>query len=321
MFFKNFMKWMILLTIMVTLSSSYWFIYWLMMEMNLLMFLPIMNSKKKNNANCLVTYFVIQAFSSTLFFFSSVCFSMLNLFFFEFMIMISIMIKLAVIPFHFWLTSLSELINYSSLFMILTLQKIIPLFILMMNKLEMMVLFALISSIFGSLLLFNLKSLKKILIFSSISHQGWLMILLAMNSNFWLSYMFIYSLLIYKISKIFEKNNFLLTNSFFKKKNSINEKISIATLMLSLGGMPPFTGFMMKFISILIIVNNSIYVVMILILSSIINIFIYLRMINVNLFLNLIFLSKKTFYNYYKKSALLYMNLFISIFILNIVMF
>nr|QFQ33831.1 NADH dehydrogenase subunit 2 [Amblyomma geoemydae] len=321
MFFNNFMKWMIILTIIITFSSDNWFIYWLMMEMNLMLFIPLMNSKKKNSSNWMVAYFVEQSFSSTLFFMMSISFNMFNLLFFEFMIMISILIKLAMIPFHFWLTSLSELINYNTLFLILTLQKFIPLFILVMNFTEKMIFFAMISSIFGSLLLFNLKSFKKILIFSSISHQGWMISLIAMNSNFWFTYMMIYSLLIFKILSILKKNNIELKNNFFKKKIPMSEKISMTTLILSLGGMPPFIGFIMKFLSILIIINNSIFVVMILILSSIINIFIYLRMMNTNLFINSIYFSKKLFFNYNQKSVLFNMYWFISIFILNMMMF
>lgn len=320
-FFNNFIKWIIILTIIITFSSDNWFIYWLIIEMNLILFIPLINSKKKNSSNCIVAYFVVQSFSSTLFFIISISFNIFNLLFFEFIIIISILIKLAIIPFHFWLTSLRELINYNTLFLILTLQKFIPLFILVMNFTEKIIFFAIISSIFGSLLLFNLKRFKKILIFSSISHQGWIISLIAINRNFWFTYIIIYSLLIFKILRILKKNNIELKNNFFKKKIPISEKISMTTLILSLGGIPPFIGFIIKFLSILIIINNRIFVVIILILSSIINIFIYLRIINTNLFINSISLDKKLFFNYNQKRVLFNINWFISIFILNIMIF
>uniref|UniRef100_UPI0030FE7413 NADH dehydrogenase subunit 2 n=1 Tax=Amblyomma nitidum TaxID=1325864 RepID=UPI0030FE7413 len=320
MMFKSFMKWMILMTIMITLSSNNWFIFWLMMEMNLLMFIPLMNSKKKNNSNCMISYFIVQSFSSTLFFLSNMCFFLINIYFFKLGIMISIMIKLAVIPFHFWLTNLSEMMNYYSLFIILTFQKFIPLFILVSINMKILIIFAMISSFFGSLFTFNLKSLKKILIFSSISHQGWLMTLLTMKSNFWFTYMIIYSILIFKIMTIFEKNNFNYINSLFKNKLSMSEKINISSLMLSLGGMPPFLGFLMKFISILIIIKISIIIMSILILSSMINIYIYMRMMNINFFLNNIFFNKAITFKNKFKNMFLNLNLFFSMFIMNMIL-
>nr|YP_011017302.1 NADH dehydrogenase subunit 2 [Amblyomma argentinae]WQF68965.1 NADH dehydrogenase subunit 2 [Amblyomma argentinae] len=321
MFFKFLMKWVILLTVIITISSKSWFIYWLMMELNLLAFIPILNLKKINNSNCMISYFIVQSFSSSLFFIAMLIYSITNFEFFAFVMTLSMMIKLAMVPFHFWLTSLSEMFNYSSLFILLTLQKFIPLFIMSMMNLKLIIIFVMISTLCSSLLMFNLKLIKKILIFSSISHQGWMISLIFMKSNFWMTYLIIYSFLIYKITFLTIKNNFNSINNLMYSKSNFFEKISFSMLIFSLGGMPPFLGFIIKFISIIIAINMNSMILIILIISSMMNIYIYINMISPLLFLNTMFFKilKKNKINI--KQILMNLNLLISILLINTLMF
>nr|UXX50250.1 NADH dehydrogenase subunit 2 [Haemaphysalis japonica] len=279
MFFKILMKWMIMITILISISSNHWFIYWIMMEMNMMMFIPIMKQNKLENCNSMITYFIVQSFSSILFFMSSSMISMNYSYFMEILINISILIKLAMIPFHFWLISISEMLDYNSLLIILTIQKIIPLFILFSMKTEISLFISILSLVLSSVMIFNFKMLKKILIFSSISHLSWMIILMTISSNFWISYMIIYFLMINSIVNFLKKNKITTISEMTSNKISINEKISIIISIMSLGGMPPFVGFVIKFIAIMLIIKYSIIVMMILIMSSLINIYIYIRMI------------------------------------------
>nr|YP_011017380.1 NADH dehydrogenase subunit 2 [Amblyomma neumanni]WQF69043.1 NADH dehydrogenase subunit 2 [Amblyomma neumanni] len=314
MFFKQIMKWFILLTIIMAITSNSWFIYWLMMEMNLLIFIPIINSNKMSNSNLMVSYFIVQSFSSSIFFLGAMNFFVFQNILFKLLMMISIMIKLALIPFHFWLTSLSELIDYPSLFLILTAQKFIPLFIL--SKVSMNILFVIISvsTLMSSIFAINSKTIKKILIFSSISHQGWLIALILVKSNFWLTYMVIYSLLLYKITFLLKKFNMKqISNLFMMQKDSLS-KISIIMMMMSLGGMPPFFGFIVKLISILIFIKNLNYIVIILISSSMINIFFYIRMITPSFFLNLLNFKNLMKIKFLMKNSFISLNIFLTIF-------
>nr|WQF69087.1 NADH dehydrogenase subunit 2 [Amblyomma auricularium] len=317
MFFKNFMKWLILLTIMISFSTNSWFIFWLMMEMNLLFFVPIMNTKNKIDSNLMITYFIVQCFSSTLFFMGAMNFIILNMCIFKYIINISMMIKLALIPFHFWLSSISEMIEFQTLFFILTLQKIVPMIVISHFKMSILVFFISISSIIASLLALNSKSFKKILIFSSISHQSWVISMILMESNFWISYMIIYSFLILKITNLCLKLKFNFMSNFYFKNKSLPSKVSVIFLMLSLGGMPPFMGFFMKLISITILIQTMNLLLIILIISSIMNIFIYMQMITPILFNN--FFSIKNNFNksMFFKNLFTNLNLILSIFLLN----
>nr|UKG20037.1 NADH dehydrogenase subunit 2 [Haemaphysalis longicornis] len=268
-----------MLTIIISISSKSWFIFWLMMEMNMMMFIPILKENKMENCNSMITYFIIQSFSSIMFFMASsmtiMNFSMIN----ETLINIALMIKLAMIPFHSWLMLISETLEYNSFMIILTIQKLIPLFILSQMKSKITFFISILSVIMSVVMIFNLKLFKKILIFSSISHLSWMIIMMYSSSNFWMSYMTIYFIMIFSIIKILKKNNINSLNNMMNMKLLNNDKISMIMLLMSLGGMPPFMGFVIKFVAITIIIKYSIITMIILILSSLVNIFIYIRMI------------------------------------------
>nr|YP_010329440.1 NADH dehydrogenase subunit 2 [Haemaphysalis cornigera]YP_011004250.1 NADH dehydrogenase subunit 2 [Haemaphysalis taiwana]UNO53897.1 NADH dehydrogenase subunit 2 [Haemaphysalis cornigera]UNO53910.1 NADH dehydrogenase subunit 2 [Haemaphysalis cornigera]WPS93612.1 NADH dehydrogenase subunit 2 [Haemaphysalis taiwana] len=279
MFYKKLMKWMIMLTIIISISSNNWFIFWIMMEMNMLVFIPILKQNKMENCNSMISYFIIQSFSSIMFFMGSSMMMMNQLIINEMLINISLMIKLAMIPFHSWLILISETLDYNSFIIIITIQKVIPLFILDKMKSGITFLISIMSIICSSIMIYNLKLFKKILIFSSISHLSWMIIVMYSASNFWMFYMIIYYMMIYMILKIMKKNNIISINSLIKIKMNNDDKISMIILLMSLGGMPPFIGFVIKFLAISIIIKYSYITMIILILSSLINIFIYIRMI------------------------------------------
>uniref|UniRef100_UPI0030FDFA8A NADH dehydrogenase subunit 2 n=1 Tax=Amblyomma postoculatum TaxID=3107720 RepID=UPI0030FDFA8A len=319
--FNILMKWLILITILITISVDSWFMFWMMMEMNLMFFIPILNKQKMTSPNTMITYFVIQSFSSTIFIVMAIMNSISYFFLFKTLIITSIMIKLAMIPFHFWLISISEMIEFDSLFLVLSLQKFIPLFILTKFNSKFMIFFALVSSMLGSLSALNSKMLKKMLIFSSISHQGWMIMLILMKSNFWISYLMIYSIMIYKITNLMKTFKFnYIFNFLNSNKNPLN-KISLIMMMMSLGGMPPFMGFMLKIISIIILLTYFNFAIIILILSSMLNIYFYLNSIQSFFLINLVKFKKMIMKNYMLKNTILNLNIFLVIFLFNLAFF
>uniref|UniRef100_UPI0030FEB195 NADH dehydrogenase subunit 2 n=1 Tax=Amblyomma papuanum TaxID=3065601 RepID=UPI0030FEB195 len=317
MFFKKIMVWMILISILITISSKNWFIWWLMMEINMMTFIPLMNYKNLQNCNSMITYFIIQSFSSSIFFFSFIMQNINEIYLFNMMINLAISIKLALVPFHYWLPMISEGLDNYPLFLILTLQKIIPLFILSFTKNEMIILLGLLSSFMGSVMAFNFKLIKKILIFSSIAHLGWITILIVMNSNFWLFYLIIYSLIIFKLVDFLIKKSTNLAE--ISKSFNMNENITMFMTMMSLGGIPPFLGFFMKLIAIIIILEYSKMVMLILIMSSLINIFFYMRIIYLSFFLKMIFLKNFKTKNW-MKSLFININTFMLLLLMNLMM-
>nr|YP_011003022.1 NADH dehydrogenase subunit 2 [Rhipicephalus bursa]WPR15187.1 NADH dehydrogenase subunit 2 [Rhipicephalus bursa] len=318
MFFKKMMIWVIIMTIFISFSSNSWFIYWLMMEINMMSFIPLMNDYKLKNFNAMISYFVVQSFSSSLFFVSAFQYNLFQLELFSFLINASILIKLGMIPFHFWLISISETLTFNSILILLTIQKIIPLLIIEKFMNNLLVPLFTMSSLFASILAMKYKMLKKILIFSSISHQGWILCLIVKKLNFWLSYLLLYFIIIFNIIKICKKNKINYFFDFLKKKMKPEIKMKMTMLMMSLAGMPPFIGFFMKIVSIFLLMEMNLIFIFILILSSLINLFFYIRMISPLLFINLKFFTWNNLS--IKKNILMNINLVILLIVMNIYM-
>nr|QLD97297.1 NADH dehydrogenase subunit 2 [Rhipicephalus maculatus] len=316
MFFKKMMIWIIIMTILISFSSNSWFIFWLMMEINMMSFIPIMNNFKLKNFNSMITYFIIQSFSSSLFFISAFQYSLFNSMFFLFIINISILIKLGMIPFHFWIILISESMSFDALLILLTLQKTLPLLIMEKFVSELMIPLFILSSLMASILAMKYKMMKKILIFSSISHQGWILCLVAKKLNFWLSYLILYFVILFNIINICDYNKINSFSDFLKSKMKSEVKMKLITSMMSLGGMPPFLGFFMKIVAIFLLMKMNLIFIFILILSSLINLFFYVRSITPNLFTSLKFFAWNKLIT--KKNILIKFNLILLIILLNI---
>lgn len=315
-YFKKIIIWIIILTIFIALSSNSWFIYWLIIEINIISFIPLINNYKLKNFNAIISYFVVQSFSSSLFFISAFQFNLLQLDFFLYLINTSILIKLGIIPFHFWLISIRESLTFNTPLILLTIQKGIPLLIIEKFINSSLIPLFVTSSLISSILAIKYKLLKKILIFSSISHQGWILCLIIKKLNFWFSYLLLYFIIIFNIIEICRKHKLNYFSDFLKKKIKPEIKIKIIILIISLAGIPPFLGFFIKIVSIYLLIEINLIFIFILILSSLINLFFYIRISRSLLFINLKFFTWNNLI--IKKNVLINANLIILIIIINI---
>lgn len=235
---------------------------------------------------------------------------------------ISIILKLGIIPFHFWFIDLIINLNWISNLIISTWQKIIPFFILIFIYLQNLVLiFILIRRIFSIIFSINQIYLKKIYAYSSINHICWLLISLIFRELIWIIYFFIYiiiNLLLIFILKIFNIN--YLIDLFYKFRNKYI-KIFFIFLIFSLGGLPPFLGFIIKWYLIFYLINSyNFFILLILIFFSLIFLFFYLRILYINIFINYINFNLIKFYtiklNFNIILIINFIIIFLSIFVL-----
>nr|YP_010350345.1 NADH dehydrogenase subunit 2 [Ixodes fecialis]UOK09774.1 NADH dehydrogenase subunit 2 [Ixodes fecialis] len=278
MIFPNIiLLWMIGMSILMSFSTNLWFSFWISMEINMLVFIPMLNSKTFLSCNSMINYFIIQSLASSIFLLNSILYYYSSLTIFYTIIIMSLLIKMASAPFHFWFPQVSESISFWSFFLLSTIQKIIPLQILTIFNSQKITLFIILTAIVGTLGGFNQTSFRKILAFSSISHLAWMMTLIMINQFFWVVYFLIYSFIIMKMI-LFLTNNFINTiNNLHSKKMTSLNKFQIFSLLMSLAGLPPFMGFMMKLFSISLIFNKIPFILIILILSSLGNMYFYSR--------------------------------------------
>lgn len=254
-----------------------------------------MRSKNLFSSESSLKYFLIQALASAIFLFSIILFYLflnfkIYLIFYNFILISStILLKSGTAPFHFWFPRVIEGLSWYRNFMLITWQKLAPLIVLSYSlRLNLLIVIIFCSILFGRLGGINQTSLRKLIAFSSINHLGWIIAGILNNENIWITYFIFYAFLNFTIIYIF--NSFKLFNinqtfKIFRSNKFIN--ISIFILLLSLGGLPPFLGFIPKWIIIELLVKTNIFVILVFILFiTLITLYFYLRLTYSALLLN-----------------------------------
>nr|ADU55359.1 NADH dehydrogenase subunit 2 [Dosidicus gigas] len=281
----------ILIMIMGTLfslSSSHWLTMWMGLEINLMGFLPLMNIKGKTlEAEASMKYFIIQSMSSSILIISSVLmynntlswYSMFTDSTFSLMIILSLVLKLGGAPLHFWMPSIAKQMSWSILFMMLTWQKLAPLLMLSLVNSNLMVvmLISVASTIVGSIMALNQTNIQLIMTYSSISHLGWMLSMITINSSLTMMYFFNYIMismpLMNMLSMTLGNHLFMLT-----QQTKMNNMIPIS-LILSLGGLPPLLGFMSKLIILISLIEMKLMMLaMFMFVGTLISLYFYLNM-------------------------------------------
>nr|YP_010166595.1 NADH dehydrogenase subunit 2 [Hydroporus analis]QRV62686.1 NADH dehydrogenase subunit 2 [Hydroporus analis] len=318
---------MLLLGTIITISSYSWLGVWMGLEINLLSFIPLINMKNNQySSESSIKYFLIQALTSSILLFTIIMLisksKMINeMFFFNKTLMMimnsAILLKLGAAPFHFWFPEIIEGLNWINSLILMTWQKIAPMMILSYTMKINYFLYTIIifSTLIGSIGGLNQISLRKMLAYSSINHIGWMLTSFIMNEIIWIMYFLIYSFISLSIILMFNKFNIFMLNQLFMMMNNFNIiKYFMLMNLLSLGGLPPFLGFLPKWIIIQNISQNNFLLITFMILMSLITLFFYMRisysslMINNNE-LNFLMIMNKNHYN----NMMINMMLFISI--------
>nr|YP_009775672.1 NADH dehydrogenase subunit 2 [Dahlica ochrostigma]QJA15898.1 NADH dehydrogenase subunit 2 [Dahlica ochrostigma] len=282
---KMFFIFILFFSTMISISSNSWLGCWIGLEINLLSFISIIS--KSNNlllSEMCLKYFLIQSIASINFLFMIMLnMTMMKMFelnnFLSIMINSSLLMKMGSAPFHFWFPHISEGLSWMNCFILMTWQKITPMILLSYYyNLKFLFIVMILSLMIGSIGGLNQNSLRKLLTFSSINHLSWMIMSILISENLWMFYFMNYSFLIFLMSMLFYMlNSFFLNQLFFNNfKNMI--KFNIFLNILSLGGLPPFLGFLPKWIIIDFLINNKFYFMSFLfIMFSLITLMYYVR--------------------------------------------
>nr|CCI69533.1 NADH dehydrogenase subunit 2 [Metacrangonyx goulmimensis] len=300
------------LIMMISLNS--WFLIWVFVEMNLLSFIPLILMKKnKYSMESSLKYFFIQTLSSILILMGLILMfldmSLNNYFFIG-----GLSIKLGLAPLHQWVVNIVEGLIWPLVYILLTIQKVGP-FILLgyiyytkQSFIHIMYIVSLMSSFFGCLGALFTSSLRKILIFSSISHASWMVLSLISSVNLWILYFILYSIVLFSVISSLNYYYISNLNHMFLKFSFIGSLI-VGMSILSMGGMPPMTGFVPKFIVMKeFLTLHNFFILFFLLMSVFISLFFYSRMF----MFNFIFLSNKNLFlldNKKKLGTSLFLNI------------
>nr|YP_009544460.1 NADH dehydrogenase subunit 2 [Lupocycloporus gracilimanus]AYW03845.1 NADH dehydrogenase subunit 2 [Lupocycloporus gracilimanus] len=281
---------------LLSISSTSWFGAWLGLELNLLSFIPLISTKLNSHlTEAAIKYFLVQALASTILIMSSSLY-MYTVNISYTLIALSLFMKLGAAPLHFWFPQVIEGLFWPQAFILLTIQKLAPMFLIsyltfLPNMLYLITFTAILSSVVGAIGGLNLLKLRKIMAFSSINHMSWMFMAITLNDSAWLLYFLFYSIISASvIIMLFSAQSYTISNLVNNSKKSMISNFLLPMNFLSLGGLPPFLGFVPKWIMIQLLINSSsIFPVMILLASSLITLYFYLR-----IFMPLILLSFPT---------------------------
>nr|YP_010155132.1 NADH dehydrogenase subunit 2 [Oregonia gracilis]QQX28750.1 NADH dehydrogenase subunit 2 [Oregonia gracilis] len=277
---------LLVLSLILSISSSSFFGAWIGLELNLLSFIPLIAIKMNSySSEAALKYFLIQALASSLIIMST-SLTFTYPYASSFIILMSLLLKLGAAPFHFWFPQVMMGLIWPQVIILMILQKIAPMLLisyLMNNDLisKTLILSAIFSALIGALGGLNNMNLRKIMAFSSINHMSWMFMALTISETMWLMYFIFYSAVSLSVILLF---NYLQVYNF-SSMSTLSPLTSLTPLvvpmaLLSMGGLPPFTGFIPKWILIQVMISsNMIPTLFFLLTSALITLFFYLRII------------------------------------------
>nr|YP_009937411.1 NADH dehydrogenase subunit 2 [Trigonopterus carinirostris]QNT26921.1 NADH dehydrogenase subunit 2 [Trigonopterus carinirostris] len=286
-FYKILFLMLLIFSTFITISALSWISAWIGLEMNLLALIPLMKtSSNKLSAEAAIKYFIIQAMASTCLLFSMILFSNLSTMEFKtsismIMMNTALILKMGAAPLHFWLPEVISGLGWNLTIIILTWQKIAPMILLSYSlfSVKFTSIISITSTLTGSIQGLNQTCLRKLMTFSSINHMGWMMATFLSSLNLWFYYFLTYTMMNINIILLFKKFN-LYFISQLNKLIPYNSMIKFLLMMnlLSLGGLPPFIGFLPKWLTINFLINSSLIMLsFIMIIMTLMALYFYTR--------------------------------------------
>nr|ATB18509.1 NADH dehydrogenase subunit 2 [Proechimys steerei] len=279
---------------LITLISSHWLLMWIGLELSMMSMIPIlMNKTNPRSTEAATKYFLTQTTASMILLMSIITTMMYsgqwsiihsNNPIISLALTLSLIMKLGLAPFHFWVTEVTQGTSLMSGMILLTWQKIAPLSILMQTtptiNQPLIISSALMSALLGGWGGLNQTQLRKIMAYSSIAHMGWMLVVINFMPSISLFNLMLYIMLTISLFTAFYTNNNLTTLSLSHVWSTAPPTIIIILLnLLSLGGLPPLMGFSPKWIIIQELVkNNNIMIPALMTMAALLSLYFYIRL-------------------------------------------
>nr|AEQ28641.1 NADH dehydrogenase subunit 2 [Rhipidura nigrocinnamomea] len=278
----------------ITMSSNHWMTAWAGLEINTLAVLPMISKSHHPRAiEAATKYFLVQAAASALVLFSSMTnawhtgqwdITQLTHPTSSLILTAAISMKLGLVPFHFWFPEVLQGSPLTTGLILSTAIKLPPITLLYMTSHslnpELLTTMALLSIALGGWMGLNQTQIRKILAFSSISHLGWMAIIIVYNPKLTMLNFLLYSLMTAAVFLTLNSMKVLKLNTLITSWTKSPSLSSIFLLtLLSLAGLPPLTGFLPKWLIIEELTKQDMVpAAMMMSLLSLLGLFFYLRL-------------------------------------------
>nr|YP_009672803.1 NADH dehydrogenase subunit 2 [Lovettia sealii]QDE53111.1 NADH dehydrogenase subunit 2 [Lovettia sealii] len=275
-------------------TSSHWLLAWMGLEMNTLAIIPLMTQHHHPRAvEAATKYFLIQATAAAVILFASTTnawltgeWSIQHLShpFPAIVMFMALALKIGLAPTHFWLPEVLQGIDLNTGLILSTWQKLAPLalFIQVAPFIPhpLLITFGVVSTLVGGWGGLNQTQLRKILAYSSIAHLGWMILIMQFSPGLSILALLLYFIMTASTFLVFKTTNSFTITSLGLAWTKTPALVALAPLvMLSLGGLPPLTGFMSKWLILQELTKQGLPLVATLTaLSALLSLFFYLRL-------------------------------------------
>nr|AQM51742.1 NADH dehydrogenase subunit 2 [Lophura edwardsi] len=278
----------------ITISSNHWILAWTGLEINTLAIIPLISKSHHPRAvEATIKYFLTQSAASALILFSSLTnawstgqwdITQLNHPTSCLVLTMAIAIKLGLVPFHFWFPEVLQGSSMITALLLSTLMKLPPITLLLITSQSLnpalLTLLAISSALIGGWMGLNQTQTRKILAFSSISHLGWMIVIITYNPHLTLLTFTLYTVMTTTVFlslnqiKVLKLSTMLIS---WTKTPTLNATMMLT--LLSLAGLPPLTGFMPKWFIIQELTKQEMTpTATIITMLSLLGLFFYLRL-------------------------------------------
>nr|AIL82322.1 NADH dehydrogenase subunit 2 [Lygodactylus angularis] len=275
----------------IVMSSHHWILAWLGLELNTMSILPlIIKSHHPRATEAATKYFLVQTTAAALILLAG----LLNTWQtgqwaimhitpeVTVILTVALMLKLGLAPGHFWFPEVLQGSTLLTALIISTWQKLAPLAILYLisqTPSTAMLTIGLLSTLIGGLMGLNQTQTRKLLAFSSIAHMGWLVTALTLSPKLATLTMMMY---IFNTTAVFLALAPTATKTIPDLSTLHAGSPILTTLMLisimSLGGLPPLSGFLPKWLILnALVTKNLSFLAIMFALSSLPSLYFYTR--------------------------------------------
>nr|YP_009378934.1 NADH dehydrogenase subunit 2 [Acrossocheilus spinifer]ARI43795.1 NADH dehydrogenase subunit 2 [Acrossocheilus spinifer] len=278
----------------LTFASSHWLLAWMGLEINTLAIAPLMAQHHHPRAiEATTKYFLTQATAAAMILFASTTnawmtgeWSINNLSnpLASTMFTAALALKIGLAPVHFWMPEVLQGLDLLTGLILSTWQKLAPFALIVQTAHNidplLLTLLGITSTLVGGWGGLNQTQLRKILAYSSIAHMGWMVIVIQYAPQLTLLALGTYIIM---TSATFMTLKMSMTTKINTLATTWSKSPTLASMtalvLLSLGGLPPLTGFMPKWMILQELTKQDLpTIATMMALTALISLYFYLRL-------------------------------------------